>query len=191
METRPNETELKRGWAKAKYETRMVLASRDSSHIIGPLLATREMQIPVSGRVECTGYHKGTTSVLAIAAKDSMTEYWKRQATEPNPNWPEAKRKTEKQIGIVVGRKAKPELLNIREVDRSKPWYIRSIGGLEFAPPELRYYRGGEIVSYKDESRHPASRKGRRAEENARAVLLKVCPGTSNGITEFSEHEAD
>jgi hypothetical protein len=62
--------------------------------------------------------------------------FWKRQATEPNPNWPQAKRKTEKQIGIVVDRIAKPERLNINDVDKSnpknRPWSICRIGGLRF-----------------------------------------------------------
>jgi hypothetical protein len=155
METRPNEKELERGWTGAKYETRMVHTS-DYPRLIEPgyclTCGKTEMKIPVSGSVECVGFSKVVMCDLGIAARETMTEYWKRQATEPNPNWPKPKRKNEKQIGIVVGRTATKERFNISEVDMSKSWQVRRVGGLRFAPYETKYYRLGQLTHYQDKN---------------------------------------
>ena len=143
-----------------KYETRMVHTS-NYPRLIEPgyclTCGKTEMKFPVSGDVEYIGQSTSTVPSLKVAAENSMDAYWKRQATEPNPYWPEAKKKTKKQIDVFVDRITKPERLNIGDVDMSRKWTVFRIGDLYFAPYRTKTFFRGEVLKYGSNGRlYPA-----------------------------------
>jgi hypothetical protein len=86
---------------------------------------TREMKIPVSGIVDVFEYPKGKSKSRDDEADDSIAGYRQHYKDHHAPlHWPEPKRKTRKQIGVVGDRKAEqelgkaPRLLNVADVDR-------------------------------------------------------------------------
>jgi hypothetical protein len=171
LQNRPSVEELAASWPAEKHcEMRRTPVSRDCSHIMGPILPTREMKIPVSGKVDVLEYANDNTRFLILGeggvleyrndkskgrlddADDSIAGYRQlykeRTALGTRPaHWPDPKRKTKKQIGVVRDRTAEqelgvaPRLLHISEVDKTRKWHFHRIGGLRFAP-------NGHLIKY-------------------------------------------
>ena len=64
---------------------------------------------------------------------------------------------------------------------------------LEIRTPTLSKWRRPSITSWASACRAAATRAVIKERGTQRAFVrcLRVCPGTSSGITKFSEHEAD
>jgi hypothetical protein len=137
MRPSPEEMAARYSVPTVKYETRMVHTS-DYPRLIEPgyclTCGKTEMKIPVSGDVECVGFHKGRLREYEHAARMSLAGL--------------TIRKTQKQINIYVDRILKPERLNISDVAMSRKWTLFRIGDLYFAPYRTKTFSRGEVVKY-------------------------------------------
>jgi hypothetical protein len=151
MRPSPEEMAARYSVPTVQYETRMVHTS-DHPRLVEPgyclTCGKTEMKIPVSGDVECIGISEVRIPEYEDTARMSLAVYELRQATFPKPHWPRAMEETQKQIDTFVDRIAKPERLNISDVDTSRTWALFRIGDLYFAPYQTKKFWLGEVVSY-------------------------------------------
>jgi hypothetical protein len=141
-EMRPELTELVDCYSAptVTYETRQVglltgPKLSDCGYCMAPTSPlVRTMKLPISGDVECIGFHKGRLLECEDAARVSLAGL--------------GIRRTRKQIDIYVDRLLKPERLNITDVARWKPWTVCRIGDLRFAPSGTKNFSLGEVVKY-------------------------------------------
>jgi hypothetical protein len=153
LQNRPSVQELAASWPAGKYETRLVRCRPGGPAFQGfnpceDASFTREMSIPISGSVVVLEYPKGKSKSRDDEADDSIAGYRQRYKEHHAPaHWPDPKRKTQKQIGVVRDRTAEqelgvaPRLLHISQVDKTRKWHISRIGKLHFAP-------NGHLIKY-------------------------------------------
>ena len=147
LETRPGLNELVDLYSApaVQYETQqvgLITGPRlsDCGYCMAPTSSfIREMKIPVSGDVECIGFHKDRLLEYEHAARMSLAGL--------------GIRRTRKQINAYVDKIAKPELLNISDVAKDRKWTIYQIGDLRFAPYRTKHHYRGQVTHYRDNGR--------------------------------------
>ena len=147
LETRPGLNELVDRYSApaVQYETQqvgLITGPRlsDCGYCMAPTSSfIREMKIPVSGDVECIGFHKDRLLEYEHAARMSLAGL--------------GIRRTRKQINAYVDKIAKPELLNISDVAKDRKWTIYQIGDLRFAPYRTKHHYRGQVTHYRDNGR--------------------------------------